>query len=347
MDDSFKIPAYFYTVFPIKGKFSFTFGINSPFGLATEWPADSAVRYEATKSNLIHLQFNPSLAYAVNDKFSLGAGVVYAYSDATLEKKVNTTGINFSKFGDGTPRPDSDSKVTGNGDGWGYNLGLLFKPAEQHKIGVSYRSRIKTTITGTTELNGLSGAIVSSGGAAPDYKVDTKASLPLPESLMLGYAFNPGKWTFELDGEYMGWGSVDKLRLNYSGGSNSTNNTLLAAGAEQDFDYHNIWNFGFGTNYKLNEIWDLRGGLFHYNKAGPDHSFNPAIPDSERSGVMVGFGFNKPSYAIDFAANYDWAVDRNITANEHDNPLTYSSVGKFKTSLYLISLGYTYKFGGS
>ena len=59
--------------------------------------------------------------------------------DATLEKKVNTTGINFLNFGDATPRPDSDSKVTGTGDGWGYNLGFLFKPAEQHKIGVSYK----------------------------------------------------------------------------------------------------------------------------------------------------------------------------------------------------------------
>lgn len=327
----------FYTAIPFAEKLAFTFGVNTPFGLSTKWPEDSAVRYDATSSNLTHVQFNPSLAFKLNEMLSFGAGIVYSVSDASLQKKVPVTLLNSS------PSPDGNLKMTANGHGWGYNLGMSVKPAENHQIGVNYRSRIHTELSGTTKVSGLSGTIGALAGS--EFSADTKTDLTMPDTLMLGYTYSPGKWSFELDGEYAAWSCVDGLNLDFTSmPANPVDQGLLAAGAKQDFDYHNTWNFAFGTNYKLNDVWDLRGGLTHFGQVGPDHTYTPAIPGGERNAITLGFGINKPSFSIDFGYDYTWVVDRTITAGETTLPL--AAVGTYKTQIQGFSASYTYKWGG-
>ncbi len=64
-------------------------GINVPFGLSTEYDEDWKGRYHAIESEVTTVNFNPSLAYKVNNKLSVGAGISIQYIDAKLTNAVD------------------------------------------------------------------------------------------------------------------------------------------------------------------------------------------------------------------------------------------------------------------
>ena len=88
--------------------------------------------------------------------------------------------------------------------------------------------------------------------------------------------------------DYTGWKSVRNLD------TTRANGLTIATPAN--------WTSGYtvmvGTEYKwLNPAplpdWDvaLRAGYWHSQKAIPDQTFNPAIPDGDNHAVSTGFGF--------------------------------------------------------
>jgi long-chain fatty acid transport protein len=69
------------------------FGVSAPFGLATEYDQDGwAGQAQAIKSEIKTINFNPSVAYRVNDKVSLGFGVNYQTIDGELTSAGRSAG---------------------------------------------------------------------------------------------------------------------------------------------------------------------------------------------------------------------------------------------------------------
>src|SRR3546814_6738277 len=62
-----------------------------------------------------------SLAYKVNQRFSLGAGLNWQYLDADYRRNVPAAGINplLAAF------PDISARAKLSGDAWGWNVGML------------------------------------------------------------------------------------------------------------------------------------------------------------------------------------------------------------------------------
>ncbi len=67
----------------------FGFGVNAPFGLETEYDDDWVGRYHAIKSELLTYNFNPSLAFKLSDRASIGLGVSAMYADGELTNAVD------------------------------------------------------------------------------------------------------------------------------------------------------------------------------------------------------------------------------------------------------------------
>ena len=57
-------------------------GIGAPFGLMTEYDDDWVGRYHSRKFEIQSININPSIAYKVSDRLSLGAGLNWTYLDA-------------------------------------------------------------------------------------------------------------------------------------------------------------------------------------------------------------------------------------------------------------------------
>jgi long-chain fatty acid transport protein len=64
-------------------------GVSAPFGLLTEYDSDWAGRFQAIKFDIKTVNVNPSIAYRLNDKVSLGFGVNWQKMDAVYETSGN------------------------------------------------------------------------------------------------------------------------------------------------------------------------------------------------------------------------------------------------------------------
>ena len=121
-------------------------GLNAPFGLKTEYDPTWVGRFHAIKSELKTINVNPSIAFKVNDTFSLGAGVNYQRVNATLSNAVNYSAAAFGAGGLLTsPRRSKVSRPSeGDDNTWGYNLGAMLNLNPEYAPGprVSFRHEL-------------------------------------------------------------------------------------------------------------------------------------------------------------------------------------------------------------
>ena len=64
-------------------------GMFLPFGLSTKYDSTWVGRYHAVKSDLFTIDINPSMAYRVTEKFSVGAGINAQYLKAELSNAID------------------------------------------------------------------------------------------------------------------------------------------------------------------------------------------------------------------------------------------------------------------
>ena len=89
----------------------FGLGITVPFGMGTEYGESWAHNATGVSANIMTVDINPNVAWKVNEKFSIGAGISLQYAQADLKKKSQKS------LGDATLTPmteiDADSTAWG------------------------------------------------------------------------------------------------------------------------------------------------------------------------------------------------------------------------------------------
>ncbi|MFQ5642716.1 MAG: OmpP1/FadL family transporter, partial [Thiogranum sp.] len=128
-------------------------GINVPFGLSTEYDDGWKGRYQAIESEVKTININPSMAYQINNRLSVGVGVSLQYIDAKLTQNIDQGSLCVPTQAQlqalGVPGADpancaglvpqgSDGFAKVEGDNWagGYNLGLLYEPTSSTRVGL-------------------------------------------------------------------------------------------------------------------------------------------------------------------------------------------------------------------
>jgi long-chain fatty acid transport protein len=121
-------------------------GIVSPFGLETDYNNKWKGRYYTTKSSLLTIDINPSVAYRISSQWSVGAGISAQYIDAELKNAVDYGTINAA-LGAGLPlapqQADGKARIEADDWSWGFNLGVLFELSENTRFGLAYRSQVE------------------------------------------------------------------------------------------------------------------------------------------------------------------------------------------------------------
>jgi long-chain fatty acid transport protein len=311
----------------------FGFGANSPYGLSTDWANDSYARYLSTESNVKMMNYNPTVAYKVNDYVSVGAGLDFFTADVNKHRVVSTT---LSDTG-------GDFQLKASDESWGYNFGLMVKPSEKHSIGLSYRSEIDLTLRGTVALDGLNltGQAVF-GGTSYSTAVESKSTIP--RSVALGYAYKPNsKWTIEADVEWTDWSCVEEEFLTYPDETDATRLSTLNTDNPASRDWRSVFAYGIGAEYQATDKLELRGGLLYEESPIPSANFEPVLPDSDKYGVTTGFGYMLKNVKIDAAYAFLKYLDRDVT-NDIGASTTSNVDGKYKGYVNIVALSLTYKY---
>lgn len=113
------IPFAFY-VHPVNDRLAFGFGVYAPFGSKTDYESGFQGRNQGNYTEVKVMTAQPTVSYRFNDQWSVGAGVTYNKVEGELRRQVPVV----------TPLGSSevDSRVEGDDEAWGYNLGVIYQP---------------------------------------------------------------------------------------------------------------------------------------------------------------------------------------------------------------------------
>jgi long-chain fatty acid transport protein len=291
----------------LDGKFSAGFSSQNPFGLQTNWDGNSPMRYVATNSKLGMVDVTPVIAYQVHPMFSVGIGADYDnIFDAQLDKHINNDFANYvvsrpppSGFGLGSPTsgsPDGIASLRGTGAGWGYHAGFVFKPTEQHSVGLTYHSKVDVRVNGSETITGITGAGTQAIFGGSTFSTSVYTDVVFPESVQMGYAFKPNdRWHIEMDAAWYHWSSAEDLNVRFPAATTAQKALLGNMRGTTNItplNLHDAWSLVSGVNYKANNHWQLRGGVWYEPWAVPEADFSPAFMDQTRYGLTSGVGYS-------------------------------------------------------
>ncbi len=317
----FHYPLFLYATHKLNDNISLGFGINNPFGLSTSWSnTGSATKQVATFSSIKTTEFNPNIAYKLNDKLSVAVGIAYVKLDATLRNELFT---------------GQELTLTGDGTGWGGNAAVFYKATDKLNLGLSYRSEIQIKVDGSAiyTVGGIP------GGGTPN---SATTEVTLPDLLQLGASYKAtDKLTLNADFGYTWWSTYDRLVLK--------SNTFLFTGSNtitQEKQWKDVWNIRIGGQYKLSDEWKLRAGYQYDKTPVPDAHFETRVPDSDRQGVSVGAGYAVGNLTVDAAYLYVHFNTRHIADSTADDGTTTPNAlnGTYKSDAHVASLMVGYKF---
>jgi long-chain fatty acid transport protein len=315
----------FYGVLALSDQLKLGIAINSPFALVVKNNAGWYGRYLAIDSAVLSTNINPSVAYKVTDKISLGGGVSAQWLQGTLAQ-----GFNQSALGG----PDALVRFKGDSWGFGYNFGGLYKPWDGTQLGATYRSKVSHQLSGDLDFlrvaAPLSG-VLQSGAAKLNFNMPASATIGITQ------AVTP-LLKVSLTAQWTQWSSVKLLSFQSA-----------TATAPINLGFSDSWFTSIGASYQWNDAVTLRGGL-GWDQSPVDNRYRTvSIPDQDRYMVGLGFGYKindaltlDGAYAHYFATN----ASMNSSINNTDNNPFGATVlkGTYQLSLDFVSLSVRYGF---
>ncbi len=265
-----------YSAFRVNEEWVAGVGLNSPFGLASEWADTSPFRAAATKSELTYATLWLVAGYEVSETLSVGGGVGFHYADFDLRRGIFV--------------PGDESSFSGDDQALSWTLSVHWKLSEKHTFGAVYRSETNFTLEGRSE-------------ARPYLPGESaKVDLATPATFAVGYSYRPNKrWNIEANVEWVDWNVLDTMVLEQESGDQ-----LVPYQWEEVFVYSIGAEYDFGNGYL---------GRFGYNfieSAQPDKYYNPGVGDADRHWLTCGIGYRGERWSWDLAYQYAFS-NRTVT----------------------------------
>ncbi len=263
-----------YLSYQINDKLWAGFAINAPFGLGTRSDPGSLESLSSQEFSALSFNFQPSLAYKFNKRFSVAVGLQAQYFQ--VEQSANQLDT-------------SNLELNADGFSFGALLGATFKPTDKTLIGVGYRSQMTVDVSGditSRNTGGVLGVDTNLGSA--------EAEIALPDIVNVGVSH---KFTDRFTGlaqfSWENWSRLDSV---------SVTNASGATAAEFDFNLSDSFFYAVGGEYDLTDSFKLRAGVAYETSPTNDEDRSLALPDNDRLWFSAGGSYNiRENIELDFA----------------------------------------------
>ena len=263
----------------------FGLGITVPFGMGTEYGESWAHNATGVSANIITVDINPNVAWKVNEKFSIGAGISLQYAQADLKKKSQKS------LGDATLTPMTE--IDADSTAWGWNVGVMWSPLENLRFGLSYRSNVVHDAEGDLTIEGLPDAPDASplDPAMLNGTYKGSATVEAPAWAMATAAWDVNDLlSLYATFRWANWSSFDTLEV--EGSATLPTGTAIPLGTTIKNNWKDTYLFSVGGDLRLTNFWTLRGGVGYETSPIKDPKTRTAIiPDANRWWFAVGSSF--------------------------------------------------------
>lgn len=337
-----------YFVHQINDTVWFGLGVTVPFGMGTEYDEHWEQADRGISANIMTVDINPNFAFKLSEKFSVGFGASIQYAQADLKKRTYTL---KDKLGGNALT--NESEIDADSIAWGWNVGFMWSPVENFRVGVSYRSQIRHDAEGDLTLsdprmstgngwgdsldpnyspNGMpiGGMVYENMGTHEGY-----ATVTAPAWAMASVAWDVNdlvslygtfRWT--------DWSSFDKLEITSDAGLGETITNK----------WRDTYLGSLGMDLRLTDWWTLRGGIAYESSPIAKPEYRTAIiPDADRWWFAIGSSFK---WSDNFQTDVSFAHLHGVHERSlYDSEAGGKRTGKFrKLDAYLLGVQMVYKF---
>ncbi len=271
--------------FPVPGLFAahgfdrlaLGFGYYIPYGGGgTAYPDFMGTGIELKSAAGIQA-FTASAAYRITPQLSVGAGVsmFVGVVDTRAPQTISQ------------PAPalvDYESHYNGR-SGYGWNLGILYKPTDALSVGVTVISPSSVRMDGEERVK------IPAFGADATNDSTIELGVPWYVTAGLGYRLSPGL-TLGLSAAWMSWSDEQEVTIGHDGSAESTRVAT---------HYENSYRVSVGMEYVASKKLTLRAGLKYQPGATEDEYLVPTANDVDLIVPSLGIGYRLGRTEIDLA----------------------------------------------
>jgi long-chain fatty acid transport protein len=304
-------------------RLSYGLGVYAPYGLTSQWTDSFPGRFLAKKAALATLYFQPNVAYAINDKWSVGAGPVIGYSRVELiqaldlSEQTAAAGLTFANLGIARRTEFGRATLEGSATGFGGHLGVLGKPNDEWTVGLRFLTRIDFEYDGgdATFSQTQTGLILPPGNPICSQPVATRPAFCADandivnvDTELLGPEFSGGRLVTQGVETKISHPAQIQAGFGYTGFQNWLLSvdyawtgwrafkelpvTFLGAASGSSRvlieDYNNSSAIRVGAQRAFSNRAQLRLGFSGVASAAPDETVTPLLPEQDRTYLSIG-----------------------------------------------------------
>lgn len=238
--------------------------ITAPFGMKVAYDDGWFGRYDSLTSNVKTFNIQPSAAYALSDRLSIGVGLDVQYMDGKLSNALPNMA---------TTDADGQLRVDGKDVAFGWNAGVL-ADLGKIRLGAHYRSGIRHELKGDLTISGLQGALAAGN---VDVRSHTRVNLPDIATLSIVVGANR-PWRLLASGSWYNWSVFRDIRIVPETGGPRV--------SEQN--YKDTWSSSLGVEHDVRPGLTLRAGAMHDGGPTRDGFRTTRVPGGDRIWTSAG-----------------------------------------------------------
>lgn len=318
--DPILIPAMYY-VHVINDDWRAGFSLNIPTGFGSSSEGSWAGRYYSTESSLILISANPSVAYRVNNRLSLGAGLGLNYTTSEITSAIANSDPSLS---------DGDLDAESDGLGVAIVASTLIELSPQTRVGINYRSESEASTEPDVEINGTGATPVELDklkAAIQDLEIASK----VPQQFQFGiYHQLDNQWELTFDAMWVNFSEFGVTEISIVGNDIDAPDDL----------YENFWAFSAGLSFPISPTMTGRAGTLYVQPAISDENRSFSFALDRIYGIGAGVQLErKNGDKID--VNLNLFDSGKAPIDTGDDPVRGRIAGEYKDH-YALGLEFTY-----
>ncbi len=280
------------------------------FGLAEHWGESWTGHNLVTEVTLMGLTLQPSLAYRVNDKWSVGGGLGINYGIYSLKRDQLAI-----RGGGELDQDDTDVALNAK-------LGIFFEPSQQTRLGLTYTSKVDYEFD------------IEATGTLPrgrSWSLPVNLMLDQPQQVMFSAVrVLNDKWSILGEIGWQDWSTLSEAEVTV--GNNISQSSSLS--------FQDTWHGALGFQYQLNTDTRLNFGVAYDSSMYDDvNNVSLVLPSGStwRFGTGVQRQLNEHS-SLGASFEYLMVEDLRVAAPSELSG-SYDNMG-----MYFFAINYSYRF---
>lgn len=321
-------PFSFYAAYKATDWLSVGVAVYTPYGSAVEWDKDWQGSHLVNNIELQAVYVQPTVSVKVSDEFSVGAGPIYVSGKVNFNRNIDRSLTNEAG-------ERSDVTIDAKGvSAWGWTAGFMFNPTKKIRFGVNYRSEITMEARdGDASFHDLPAFLQ---GTYTDTKFD--ADLPLPAEITAGFSIQfSDKWLVAVDYNRAMWHKYEALVVDFKNATPTSVNPR---------NYKDSSTYRIGTQFKPNDKFAFRAGMYFDESPVQDGYFAPETPRNDSTGFTGGATYQvTKNLGVDVSflyLHFKETTNSYNYFNEGGNLVKFE--GTYKNVVFSPGIGVTYNF---